>query len=326
MSDEDLRFMQRALEVARRGAGLVSPNPMVGALVVSRGRVVGEGAHRYDLIKHAELLALEMAGELASGSTIYCTLEPCSHYGRTPPCADALAQAGVERIVIAMNDPNPRVSGGGIEKLRDAGIQVEVGLCEYEARRLNEIYIKFITTNVPFVHLLVLSAEAGAIKGWKPSREFGLMASQYDSLVLGDHLEVNQALCEMFLERERYRPLEVANAAWHSPAPASLFEAQSRGRADLLDCASDIDSILRYLAESHRTSTLVLPLHHYNRVISDFATVDKLTIIAPEKLAESSLIDKLDFTGRVVGLEETERRRAGSFIEVTGYPRLKREA
>ncbi len=126
----DTEFMNRALELALRGAGLVSPNPMVGAVIVRDGRVVGEGYHRYDRLRHAESYALEMAGRQARGATVYCSLEPCCHYGRTPPCTDGLIEAGIARVVVALTDPDPRVSGRGVEQLRAAGIEVEVGLCE----------------------------------------------------------------------------------------------------------------------------------------------------------------------------------------------------
>src|ERR1700754_1387124 len=143
MSELDERFMKRALELARRGAGLVSPNPAVGAVVVRDGRVVGEGYFLYEHFKHAEIYAIEAAGERALGATLYCSLEPCCFQGRTPPCTDALIAAGIARAVIAVADPHPRVRGRGIAQLRNAGIEVEVGLLEEESKRLNEAFFKF---------------------------------------------------------------------------------------------------------------------------------------------------------------------------------------
>src|ERR1039457_7199528 len=123
----DEQFMQRALELARAGIGLVSPNPRVGAVVVdSSGNEAGSGTHTYDGIKHAEVLALEKAGARARGGTLYLNLEPCSHQGRTGPCADAVVAAGIERVVCSMADPNPLVAGQGFGKLRAAGVHVEV--------------------------------------------------------------------------------------------------------------------------------------------------------------------------------------------------------
>src|ERR1700692_3119132 len=141
MADDstDERFLHRALDLAREGIGLTSPNPYVGAVIVdSRGRVAAMGVYPSAGVNHAEGRALEQAGEKARGGTLYINLEPHSHQGRTPPCTDALIAAGIRRVVASMADPNPKVSGLGFEKLRAAGIDVEVGGLEAEARRLNE--------------------------------------------------------------------------------------------------------------------------------------------------------------------------------------------
>lgn len=155
--------MRRALALARRAEGWTSPNPMVGAVLVKDGRVVGEGYHRRAGTPHAEAHALARAGEAARGATLYVNLEPCSHYGRTPPCADALIRAGVARVVAAMQDPNPRVAGRGLARLREAGVQVEVGLLEREARRLNEAFCKHVTTGLPFTVLKTAMSLDGKI-------------------------------------------------------------------------------------------------------------------------------------------------------------------
>lgn len=151
---DDAGYMKRALVLARRAWGRTSPNPMVGAVVVRAGRVLAEDYHRKAGSPHAEALALARAGEKARGSTLYVSLEPCSHINkRTPPCADAIINAGVRRAVVAMKDPNPRVNGRGIRKLQEAGIKVVVGMLEEEASALNEAYIKYITTKRPLVIL-----------------------------------------------------------------------------------------------------------------------------------------------------------------------------
>ena len=152
--------MLRALELARATVGLASPNPQVGCVLVRDGQVVGEGAHLYDNFDHAEIVALKQAGERAHGATTYVTLEPCSHHGRTGPCADALIAAGVRRVVAATVDPNPLVSGQGIEKLQAAEIEVEVGVCEAEAREINDAFARWIRTGRPLVTLkAALSAD-----------------------------------------------------------------------------------------------------------------------------------------------------------------------
>lgn len=147
------KIMGRALTLARRGAGKTSPNPAVGCVIVKDGVVVGEGWHRKAGTPHAEVHALRHAGELSRGADVYVTLEPCSHFGKTPPCADALVDAGVGRVFIGMVDPNPKVSGRGIERLRFAGIEVVTGIREVECRRLNEPFLKHVTTGLPFVIL-----------------------------------------------------------------------------------------------------------------------------------------------------------------------------
>ena len=149
----DVRFMTRALGLARASVGMASPNPQVGCVVVRDGEVVGEGVHFYDAYDHAEIVALRMAGDRARGATAYVTLEPCSHHGRTGPCADALIAAGVRRVVVSTVDANPVVSGRGIERLRAAGVEVVVGVGEREARELNDAFARFIRTGRPLVTL-----------------------------------------------------------------------------------------------------------------------------------------------------------------------------
>jgi len=145
--------MEHALELARKGVGLASPNPTVGCVIVKDGAIVGEGFHQYDWRDHAEIVALKQAGDRARGATMYVTLEPCNHTGRTGPCSEAVIAAGITRLVGAMEDPNPKNGAGGFERLRAAGIQVESGLLETEAQRLNEGFSHWIKTRRPFVTL-----------------------------------------------------------------------------------------------------------------------------------------------------------------------------
>lgn len=149
--DDDRRFMARALELAALGAGHTRPNPLVGAVLVKDGIIIGEGWHKRFGDAHAEVNAFADCKEDTSGATLYVTLEPCCHYGKTPPCTDLIISKDVERVVIAMTDPNPLVSGKGIRALRDAGIFVTTGVLEKEAQQLNEIFVKFITRKKPFV-------------------------------------------------------------------------------------------------------------------------------------------------------------------------------
>ena len=151
---QDEQYLQRALELARQGTALTSPGARVGSVVVDiHGEVAGTGYYTYDGVKHAELLALEQAGARARGATLFLNLEPCSHQGRTPPCADRVIAAGVSRVVAAMADPNPLVAGRGFDRLRAAGIEVETGLLEAEAKKLNEDFARYILTRQPLVTL-----------------------------------------------------------------------------------------------------------------------------------------------------------------------------
>ena len=188
-------WMRRALRVAAKGRGRTSPNPMVGAVLVKGGRVVGEGYHAKAGEPHAEIVALGDAQEKAKGSTLYLNLEPCAHQGRTPPCAPRVVQAGVKKAIIGMKDPNPRVEGKGIRILEEGGLEVRVGVLEQECRKLNEAFCKHITTGFPFVILKAAATLDGKIatrKGdskWISSeasrRLVHRLRNQVDGIVVG---------------------------------------------------------------------------------------------------------------------------------------------
>lgn len=161
MDDSD--YMSIALDLAVQGAGRVSPNPMVGAVVVNYGQVVGQGFHQAVGGPHAEVHAIDAAGDKAAGGTLYVTLEPCNHHGRTPPCTEKILAAGIKRVVVAMADPNPEVKGGGNAALQAQGIEVLYGVKEQEAKRLNESFIKFARTKLPFVVLKMAATLDGRI-------------------------------------------------------------------------------------------------------------------------------------------------------------------
>ncbi|HMG87641.1 MAG TPA: bifunctional diaminohydroxyphosphoribosylaminopyrimidine deaminase/5-amino-6-(5-phosphoribosylamino)uracil reductase RibD [Terracidiphilus sp.] len=166
--DTDIYWMQRALDLARRGIGVASPNPAVGCVILDRaGQVVGEGWHEYDLLDHAEIVALneakQHAGDRLKGGTAYVTLEPCNHTGRTGPCTQALISAGLARVVAATGDPNPDVNGHGMDVLKAAGIQTQLGVCEIEARRINEGFARWIQHKRPFVLMKVAMTLDGRI-------------------------------------------------------------------------------------------------------------------------------------------------------------------
>ena len=191
----DRAFMVRALELALAGRGRVSPNPMVGAVLVKDGRIVGEGFHARAGAPHAEVVALEAAGEAARGATLYVTLEPCCHQGRTPPCAPRIVASGVLQVMSATLDPNPQVGGRGLALLREAGLRADVGLLEAEAVRLNEVFFTYMTSGRPFVTLkaaisldgkiATVTGESRWITGEAARRRVHEMRNEVDAVLVG---------------------------------------------------------------------------------------------------------------------------------------------
>ena len=195
MTNADQQFMQQALELAALARGRTSPNPMVGAVLVKGDKVIGEGYHHQAGTPHAEIHALHQAGDQAQGATLYVTLEPCSHFGRTPPCADAVIASGVARVVIAALDPNPKVAGNGLRKLQEAGIEVEAGVLEMQSRRLNEVFWKYIQTGQPLLALktamtldgkiATYSGDSRWVTGESARREVHRLRNIYDGILVG---------------------------------------------------------------------------------------------------------------------------------------------
>lgn len=191
----DQKYMSLALGLARKGAGRVSPNPMVGCVIVKNKKIIATGYHKKFGGPHAEVEALKKIKMKAKGTTLYVTLEPCHHFGKTPPCVDAVIGSGVKRVVVAMRDPNPKTHGKSIKKLRAAGIAVSVGVCEEKARELNKFFIKYITTKKPYVICKVAQSLDGMItpkkgkRGWitgQKAREYvQKLRSQVDAVLVG---------------------------------------------------------------------------------------------------------------------------------------------
>ena len=194
-SKSDIYYMEMALLLAERGRGFVSPNPMVGAVVVKDGKVVGKGWHQKYGEAHAEVNAINDAGDLARGADIYVTLEPCNHTGKTPPCTEKILSAGIRKVFSAMNDPNPSVKGGGNDYLRSRGLEVFTGLCEKEARKQNEVFVKYISTGKPFVLVKCASTLDGRtatrtgdskwITNEESRRHVHELRHAYDSIMVG---------------------------------------------------------------------------------------------------------------------------------------------
>jgi diaminohydroxyphosphoribosylaminopyrimidine deaminase / 5-amino-6-(5-phosphoribosylamino)uracil reductase len=345
MVESDNLFMRHALDLARKGAGLVSPNPLVGAVLVKGGRIVGEGYHRYDLLKHGETYAIEMAGDEARGSTLYCNLEPCCHQGRTPPCTDSLINAGIARAVIATTDPFTRINGRGIEQLRAANIGVDVGLYEDDALRLNETYFKFVTRNTPFLHGVIEypPEEPASRERWQPSRKFVDSASEYDAIIIGSSTELNGLLIESRLSQKRHRPLAIVGPSSELDQYASLrnggdddpilIELSPPSSGILRDAAelqpqsndsnitaAELDSTLESLARSRITSVLLLPGVFEPSEPKNFEQLDKLTLAVPGATGGDLTASRLAFGDLEFDLEEITVVRAAGYTEFTGYP------
>lgn len=341
MLETDTLLMKRVLELARRGAGLASPNPLVGALLVNDGRVVGEGYHLYKNVKHAETYALEAAGALAKGATLYCNLEPCCHHGRTPPCTDALIEARIARAVIAVKDPNPSVNGRGVERLREAGIEVAIGHLEERALRLNESYFKFITRGAPFIHAVIEypTRVSNVAVQWRPSRWFLQAISEYDAVMIGSNRELDLLVLGKVAGQSRHRPMVVVTG---NPTPdllkffktldVSILHLENQSGLDPerkvvnLDegsgygVRSQIEVAKATLARMNVTSLVILPSALDLNDPSNFEELDKATLVVPRSVMENRptthwVIGDIEFDFAAVNVTD-----ADGFSEFTGYP------
>jgi diaminohydroxyphosphoribosylaminopyrimidine deaminase/5-amino-6-(5-phosphoribosylamino)uracil reductase len=240
------RLMRLCLGLARRGEGQTSPNPMVGAVITRAGRIVGKGYHRRAGEPHAEIEAIEDAGKATPGAEMWINLEPCDHWGRTGPCTEAITNSGIKQVIVGMEDPNPRVKGKGIAKLRKNGIKVEVGLLEDECRRLNESYIKFIRTKTPWVILKVAasldgktatrSGESRWISGKEALSYVHRLRNKVDAILVGVDtiIKDNPLLTTRLPGRKSRDPIRiVADSKLRIPLTSGVLKLQS-GAATIL--------------------------------------------------------------------------------------------
>jgi diaminohydroxyphosphoribosylaminopyrimidine deaminase/5-amino-6-(5-phosphoribosylamino)uracil reductase len=320
MVREDEQWMRRALRLAEKGRGRTSPNPMVGAILVKGSKVVGDGYHAKAGEAHAEIVALQRAGEEARGATLYLNLEPCTHYGKTPPCAPRVVEEGVKRVVIGMEDPNPLVKGKGVEILRKAGLHVEVGILEKECRRLNEAFCKYILKKVPFVILKVAATldgkiatrngESKWISGEASRRVVHRLRNQVDGILvgIGTVLRDNPLLTTRIRGgRDPYRIVldsrlrisEEAEVIRRSPSKAIIAatELASRERIEKLEERGvrilifdskeervDLKSCLSKLGEMGITSLMVEGGSRINGSFLDEGLIDKLILFLSPKV------------------------------------------
>lgn len=250
-SNQQKRFMRMALRLGAKGLGRTSPNPAVGAVIVQEGQVVGRGYHKKAGTPHAEVNAIRDAGERASSGTLYVTLEPCNHQGRTPPCTKAILEAGIKRVVIGTLDPNPKVKGGGAEYLRSQGVEVEVGCLEMEARVLIAPFVKHTFTGMPWVRVKVASTLDGKIASrtgeskWitgEKAREFGhRLRSMSEAIMVGRgtvEADDPSLTCHMIKHGARNPLRVVLDSNLSIGLRAKIFREESKGGA-VVFCRKD---------------------------------------------------------------------------------------
>lgn len=359
-TDIDRQMMTRALELAARGVGQVSPGPLVGTVIVdATGEIAGEGFYLYERVKHAETTALEQAGERARGGTAYVSLEPHAHQSRTQPCTDALIEAGIKRVVAPIEDPNPRVSGRGFAHLRAFGVEVGTGLLADEAARLNEAYIHFMRTGRPFVHLKLAVSLDGKVatrtgdSRWIAGPESRARSHewrhQYDSILVGSETAVtDNPLLTDRSGKPRRRPLvrvvlddrlrlptcsQLAQTA--RAAPVLLFTSSDTGQplaelgVEIIKSGGgtrDLAAVLDELGKRELQTMLLEGGGIVAGAFLDARLVNKVTFfVAPMIIGGGEATIAVAGAGAekiadAVQLENVEVIQRGRDVEVTGYP------
>lgn len=330
----DEKYMRQAIELAEKGQGQTSPNPLVGAVVVRDGKVVGTGYHAQAGKPHAEVNALNKAGENSRGATLYSTLEPCCTYGWTPPCTDSIISAGVKRVVVGLIDPNPEVCGKGIEKLRAAGISVTENILSEEVARQNEVFIKYITTGRPFVLMKVAMSLNGKIASErgkttvltsKQSRRLvHRLRDEYDAVVvgIGTVLADNPRLTARLPGRKADSPVRVivdskarlplksniVSLAKKVPtilavtkqAPSDKLRQLGSQRIEILACSSnegwiDLEDLMNKLGQRKIASVLLEGGARLNTSALKSGLVDKfLFFVAPQLIGSSEALGMVE--------------------------------
>jgi len=357
----DTQITRRALELASKGTGLVSPNPLVGCVIVSsEGEIVGDGTYLYDGVTHAEVIALEKAGERARGGTAYVSLEPHSHQGKTPPCTEALINAGIKRVVVPIEDPNPLVSGKGFQALREAGIEVAVGMLADDATKLNEKFICWHKHGRPFVHLkmamsldgrismgssvsTVLSSDAGMnrVQGLRHEHDAILVGANtvvVDDPSLTDRsgLERRRKLVRVILDNRLRTPIDATVVKTAKETPTIIVSNSTdqlkvdsmieRGVDFVSEDARDLTAVLQALREREIQSVLVEGGSAVAGAFRDAGLIDKLTLMISPRIVGGTEAP-VAFTGKgaaaiddATTLKDISIERHGPDVEITGYP------
>jgi diaminohydroxyphosphoribosylaminopyrimidine deaminase / 5-amino-6-(5-phosphoribosylamino)uracil reductase len=336
-SAADRQAMTRALALAAKGAGRVSPGPLVGCVIVdAQGQIVGEGFYLYEDVKHAETIALAQAGSRARGGTAYVSLEPHAHQGRTPPCTDALIESGVRRVVAPIEDLNPDVCGKGFAHLRAAGIEVETGLLLEEAEKLNEKYLHFMRTGRPFVHLKMAVSLDGKIAtrtgdsrwvaGQKSLQRVHQIRHESDAILVGagtvlvddplltdrSKLQRRRPLTRVVLDPNLEIPIDSKLVATASEAPVMVFTSDQPSMDKLHHFADNGVEIIR----NERRDLLSVLLHLGSRSIQSVLVEGGAKIAG--SFIDSDLVDKITFfiAPKIVGGQEAPSAIAGKGVEL----------
>lgn len=309
--DKIAEYMKKAIELSKMGEGGVNSNPFVGAVVVKEDKIVGMGYHKYFGGPHAEVYALEEAGANAEGADIYVTLEPCSHFGKTPPCADRIIAAGIKRCIVAVRDPNPLVSGKGIEKLKNAGIEVIEGILEDESRKVNEVFMKFITTKMPFVFLKVASTLDGKIASsngnakWITNEKAREMVHKLRNKYMANLVGVNTVIndnpmltCRIEQGRDPYRIVVDPNL--RTPLNSNIVVNNCDGKTVIITDESNISTQkykefesygVKFITISGKKYTMYDIMKKIGEMKIDSVMVEGGSIVI-SKLLEEKLIDR----------------------------------
>lgn len=353
----DESYMLRAIELADQAAGHTSPNPMVGCVIVRDGAVIAEGYHERAGMPHAEAAALAKLNGDATGATIYVTLEPCCHQGRTPPCTDAIIAAKPARVMAAMEDPNHRVGGEGFRLLREAGIEVEVGVCERKAQQLNEAYVKYITTRMPFViakvgmtldgRIATRTGDSKWVTGEASRARVHELRNRVDAILVGSRTVMidDPALTtrlqtgdprdpiRIILDADEY--LDDTRRVFHSDSNAPTWvvlpEGRDFGGADdvihvpVLESGMDLVHLMRQLGEREVTSILIEGGGSTHGSAFEMGIVDKVMFFIAPKIAGGqgavSAVEGvgIETMGEAVKIEDTSVERIDEDFLITGY-------
>lgn len=351
----DQAMMQRCLELARRALGQTAPNPLVGSVVVQKGTIVGEGFHPAAGQPHAEIFALREAGEQAQGATLYVNLEPCNHYGRTPPCSETIVTAGIQRVVVGMVDPDPRVSGGGIARLQQASIEVTVGIEEADCRKLNEAFVHRIVHHRPFgilKYAMTLDGKIATTTGhsaWVTSpaarAEVHQLRAACDAVIVGGNTVRRDN--PLLTSRQETTPLRVVmSRSLDLPTDAHLWQTAIAPTLVFTEATAkpDVQKALRQQGVEVIASTSLTPAgvmaHLYDRdclsvlwecggtlaarAIAEGAVQKILAFVAPKIIGGSTALSPVSDLGlttmtEALLLKQMQWRAIGSDLLIEGY-------